>query len=141
LPALIKACIAFTVTLWTAPKGQVKQSATPFIHIDKTVDPLMTDGLIGPFQLQTLTDLLWAKALLQPDRKMRVQPYFRLAECVCTALANVTLLVSQDRLVGRFRPIAANVSTDLRGKYTQLFVDANLGACHSPNQGGCPASV
>jgi hypothetical protein len=95
-PAPVVAPIAFTVALSTVPKVQVKQSATSFIHIDKTVNPLMSDGLIGPFQLQALSDLLGAKTLFQPEPKMRVQPYFRLAEFVCTALANVTLLVCQD---------------------------------------------
>jgi hypothetical protein len=39
LPAPVVASIVFTVVLSTVPKVQVKQSATSFIHIDKTVDP------------------------------------------------------------------------------------------------------
>jgi hypothetical protein len=71
------------------PKVQVKQPAGPFIHIDNAVNPLMTDGLFRLFQLQALCGLLGTKTLLPPERNMRMQPYFRLSELVCAALAKV----------------------------------------------------
>jgi len=64
--------------------------------------------------------------MFQPDRKMRVQPYPRLATLMRTGSTNVALLACRDCLVGRWRLIVASLPTDRRGMHSELFGDANL---------------
>jgi hypothetical protein len=126
-PAPVVAPIAFTVALSTVPKVQVKQSATSFIHIDKTVNPLMSDGLIGPFQLQALSDLLGAKPLA-PARAEDARAAILSACRVCVHCAGERHFAGLPRLpLGRLSAITANLPTDRRGMYAQLFCDADLG--------------
>ena len=115
------ASIAFTVALSAVSKVQVKQPAATFVRIDKTINPLMTDGLIRLFQLQSASNFLWTEALFLPGRKMRMQPDWQLAKFACSALANVASFVRQYSLVGHLCSVAVNLPPHCRGVYTQLF--------------------
>jgi hypothetical protein len=115
LPAPIVTSIAFAVALTAVSQLRIELAAGSFVRGNKPINPLMTNRLIGPLKLESLSNLLRTHTVLQPCREMCLHPRSWLTELACTCSASITFLRCNISLVGLLRGITTNLPTDGRG--------------------------